>query len=183
MIERDANILFMLFNTFLFLASAMIAYWGRHYYETLKKKLNRGNVIRSLQKIGRSFPIPAHYNENDVEAHLAHHLSRYFSPVNRQYQIKGNLPKSKEKVDIDIGEGRIGIEIKMARLIRKSNERNRFLGQLELYQERLYRAQDLIAVLVGVNQDKQDPRILEIQKILNNKGVVVLYLESENNNE
>jgi hypothetical protein len=101
----------------------------------------------------------------------------YFKEVSRQYTLSiSNGRGAKERVDIDVGNGRFGIEIKLARLLKKSNERNRLLGQIDLYQTRRYAPENLLVLIVGESSTAEADYMIELRRIIENKGANFMYL-------
>ena len=164
----------MLLNLTILIGSAGVSYYLIQQYKKRKKKPSLRNVNQILEKIKPHTLIPADASESDVEAILAQKLHQYFDQVKTQYYL-GGLKGSKDRIDIDIQDGEFGIEIKLARLLRKSNERNRLLGQMDMYKIRKYHLNNLMVILVGSLKDHQKAVIQELIEILTEKGVYCFY--------
>lgn len=160
---------------FTFLISAGTAFYLKSLHEKRKRIPTLKNVVRAIEFIVEKEPIQADYLEADVENFLAKNLQYFFDQVHTQVSVASSQRK-RERVDIDIGQGTLGIEIKLAKLLTRANERNRLLGQLDLYQERKYNKNNLLLLLVGIEKYKQNEAIQELEKILQRKGIPLLYL-------
>jgi hypothetical protein len=165
----------MLLNLIVFVATATATFYLKRYYEKIKRLPTPTNVMRELRKIEPFLQITQNSNESEVETQLATKLIKFFPTVSTQYQIGGSK-NARERVDIDVGNGQVGIEIKLARLLKKSNERNRLLGQIDLYRERKYKNKNLLVLIVGEKKEEKEENIIELKKILADKGVSWLYL-------
>lgn len=166
----------MLFNFILLILTAFLTFYFKNWYESRKKLPTLSNVKREMERIFNQIPIQTIRNESEIEQMLAPHLGKYFAKVSTQYPIGGGK-NSRERVDIDVGDGQVGIEIKLARLLRKSNERNRLLGQIELYKERKYKNNNLLVLIVGEADLESEANILELKKILQNKGTELFFVK------
>ena len=109
--------------------------------------------------------------ERNVENIIAKQLNTEFGKVHQQYSIGGFLGL---KCDIDLHDGQVGIEIKLAKLLTTSAI-ERLFGQSLYYSRRTYK-KNLIVMIVGT--EKQYTRILdEVKDILSEIGVQFIYLE------
>lgn len=165
----------MLLNLIVFVATAFATFYLKNLYEKIKRLPTPANVMRELRKIEPQLLITQNSNESEIESQVAAKLVKYFPLVSTQYQIGGSK-NARERVDIDVGNGQVGIEIKLARLLRKSNERNRLLGQIDLYRERKYKNNNLLVLIVGEKNYEKEDNIIELKKILDDKGVSLVYM-------
>ncbi|NJL11904.1 MAG: hypothetical protein HC913_02100 [Microscillaceae bacterium] len=160
----------MFFPILLGVLSASLAYGLKSWH----KKQRKAPTLRNLRRFLAQLPPPpaclGQAGESAVEEWLSRLLQKRFVQVQTQYPVAG--PQSRrERVDIDLGEGQLGIEIKMAEMLRKGNERNRFLGQIELYRQRRYGEGQLLVILFGPAALAQEPSVQEVLQILANKKV------------
>lgn len=104
------------------------------------------------------------FSEKSIEEQLFKSLKTSFVEVARQYKIKS---LEKVTIDIDVADGKAGIEIKMARELKKTNEYNRAIGQLHTYSNtdkkgRYYSADitrntnNVIFLICGSEDEKND---------------------------
>lgn len=166
----------MLFTYLLaLLFSAFIAFYGKKIVETRKRSPTLPNVSRLLNQLQHTIKWNDQMTESDIEQLIAIALKKYFPAVQRQFLISREKNK-RERIDIDLGNGQFGIEVKLAKWLSKTNERNRLLGQIDLYQTRQYHQQNLVVIIAGNPQKQEDFALQEIKAILEKKGVTYFYL-------
>jgi hypothetical protein len=96
----------------------------------------------------------------------------YKDQVHRQYNIQGYLGL---KCDIDLGDGQVGIELKLAnQLSNSSSNIERLLGQVLYYSKRTYK-ENLIVIVVGLEKE-YDLKMKELQSIVEEQKVYFYYL-------
>lgn len=96
----------------------------------------------------------------------------YKDQVHRQYNIQGYLGL---KCDIDLGDGQVGIELKLAnQLSNSSSNIERLLGQVLYYSKRTYK-ENLIVIVVGLEKE-YDLKIKELQNIVEEQNVYFYFL-------
>jgi len=128
---------------------------------TVKKCIESNIVVRKTQ----------YTTEKNVENVISKQLNDEFGKVHQQYSIGGFLGL---KCDIDLHDGKVGIEVKLAKELTTSGI-ERLFGQVLYYSRRTYK-NNLIVLIVGTK--KEFTRIIEeIEDILNEIGVEFIYLE------
>lgn len=158
-------------------ASACLAFFLKKKIELAKKEPNLKNVLKILDKIPQDLLAnESAVSEQIVEEYLFKHLKKHFKTIQRQYVI-GNHKSKRERIDLDLGNGNLGIEIKLAKLLRKTNERNRLLGQIDLYKTRKYANKPIIVIIVGTEENSKDENLIELREILANKQAFFYYLK------
>jgi len=95
----------------------------------------------------------------------------YKDKVHRQYNIQGFLGL---KCDLDIGDGQVGIELKLANQLSSSTTIERLLGQVLYYSKRTYK-ENLIVIVVGYEKEF-DQRLRELKSIIEEQNVKFFYL-------
>ena len=96
----------------------------------------------------------------------------YKDQVHRQYNIQGYLGL---KCDIDLGDGQVGIELKLAnQLSNSSSNIERLLGQVLYYSKRTYK-ENLIVIVVGLEKE-YDLKMKELQNIVEEQKVYFYFL-------
>jgi hypothetical protein len=110
--------------------------------------------------------------ESDAEVYLANILDRSFAQIALQYSIGGYLGT---KIDIDLGDGKVGIEVKLSSSLSKSTEVHRMLGQAFHYDRRRYRG-NLIVAVVGSSEDFLNPLLMEMAELLNSLGITCTFV-------
>ncbi len=121
----------------------------------------KDNVIACLREL--RLPNRALRSEADVEEVVASYLAPRFQSVCQQYSIGGMLGL---KVDLDIGDGRVGVELKLAdSILGKTNEFHRLIGQAVYYDYRRYHG-NLILCIAGRRGDDEDPLMRDLFSLL-----------------
>lgn len=107
------------------------------------------------------------YTEKSVENQMAKYLKQRFVEVKQQYGIEGVTARS---IDIDVANGVAGIELKDAKKVVKAAERDRAIRQLQVYQEKRYQ-DNLILAVVGSEEYENDACIIEIREYCKKNSV------------
>jgi hypothetical protein len=94
----------------------------------------------------------------------------YKDKVHRQYNIQGFYGL---KIDLDIGDGQVGIELKLASQLSTTSV-ERLLGQVLFYSKRTYK-ENLIVIVVGL-QKEYDNKLRELKSIIEEQKVKFFYL-------
>ena len=109
-------------------------------------------------------------SEKKVEDFICAELSNTIGRAHSQYNIGGYLGL---RVDIDLGDGQVGIELKLAKELSAANNIERLFGQVIYYSKRVYKDK-LIVVVIGT--DKEYTQIVkEVEKFINELGVKFVY--------
>ncbi len=169
------------FKIFMYLLLLLIVAKAVHYllvwYSQYQRLPKASNVMKYLKSIQSKLSISDQNSESEVENILARSLQNRFGNVTTQALVGGKR-YARERIDIDLGDGQLGIEIKLADMLRKSNERNRLLGQIDLYLERKYTPENLLILIIGKNEYAQTDNIQEIQRMIKNKKVYFYYIKT-----
>ncbi len=160
----------------LFLGMVVAVQYLLTWYSMRQYQPTVPNVIKYLRAISAQHYITEVWSESEVEQFFAMQLKKKFAKVATQSLI-GGTQYARERIDIDLNNGRLGIEIKLASMLRKSNERNRLLGQIDLYLARKYRPEALLVLIVGSKQNLAHNHVVEIQQIIESKKVVCYCIE------
>jgi hypothetical protein len=105
--------------------------------------------------------------EADAERALESALRQQFAAVSTQYSVGGYLGY---RIDIDLGDGIVGVEVKLAEsVVSSASEAYRTLGQALVYDRRRYRGTVIVA-LVGADAIRQQPAFAEIEGFLGEMG-------------
>ena len=162
--------------------------------EGLVSLLDAGSVASSTSEIRqdvRSEPMPKAYLPVTKQAVLDHlqqlivprrklsneivamdvigdHLAKVFEDVVSQYNIGGYLGL---KIDLDIGNGGTGIEVKLAdSLLRSTAEIHRLIGQAIYYQKKRY-GNNLLVSIVGLRDELDAPTLKETYSFLESVNI------------
>lgn len=115
-------------------------------------------------------------NEKDAEEYIAHHLIQYFPTCSTQHNLGGYLGL---KIDLDIGNGNFGIEVKLSEsFFKQSSEIFRMIGQAVYYTKRKY-GENFILAIAGPKADKQEPKLNEAMKFLSEIGIKTQWVNIE----
>jgi hypothetical protein len=146
-------------------------HWQRHHPTIVR-------VYAHLQRLQLPAQWLAQAKEADLEPILHKYVDRlYPGQVQRQVPVVNEQQGTRrERIDLDIANGKIGIEIKLAKSLRATNERNRLIGQIQLYTLRRYQQQNLIVLIVGEAHEAQLPAIQELKALIEKDGNKFLFL-------
>ena len=105
--------------------------------------------------------------EADANFLLCGLLAPKFEAVAEQYSVGGFLGL---RIDLDIGNGSVGIEIKLAdSLLSGTAEMQRLLGQVVFYSHRRYK-DSLVVAIVGDRESLLDPSLKELIAFIDSLG-------------
>ena len=125
-----------------------------------------------------TIPYSAYNNgEAAVERNIAKQLVEEFDRdnVKTQYAVGGFLNL---KCDIDLYDGKCGIELKLAKSLTAS-ELQRVIGQVYYYSQRVYKNTGLILLVVGTKEEI-DPKLKELKCIVEQiPGVHFMYKQAK----
>ncbi len=129
------------------------------------------NAVRLLREL--RLPSRALRSEADVEEAVAEYLGRRFQAVCEQYSIGGMLGL---KIDVDIGDGQVGVELKLAdSILGNTNEFHRLIGQAIYYDRRRYRG-NLVICVAGQHDDAEDPLLRDLFTLLESYNITCVYV-------
>ncbi len=151
--------------------SAAITFYFLNQYERSKRTPTPRNVLQVMAKLQLSEKRFGTASEKQIEQWLATKLGRHYENVQTQLSLGG-----REKIDLDIEDGKVGIEIKLAEKLRSRNEVNRLIGQTTMYKTKRYRQNNLIILLVGNTKTYEHPHIKEVKGIIE-KEALFFYLK------
>lgn len=114
-------------------------------------------------------------SEKDLEKFVADQLRFVFNKekVHQQYSVGGPLAL---KTDIDIGNGQVGIELKLADNL-GAVDMQRVIGQLVYYKNRFYN--DRLILLI-VSKTTINSTIHELKEFVEELGITVVYVKAIN---
>ena len=117
--------------------------------------------------------------ESNVEDRISKQLKKTFGTenVDNQHFVGGN---NGLKCDIDLYNGKCGIEIKLADQLENAINLQRALGQVIYYLHCTYKKNDLILLVVG-RKAELSPKLKELKEILDAfKGIHFIYKQAQN---
>ena len=112
-------------------------------------------------------------SEADFEDAVADYLGPRFRSVASQYAVGGYLGL---KIDLDVGNGQVGVELKLAAsLANSTGEFHRLIGQALYYRFRRYK-DNLIVAVAGEPADAEDPLFVELFGVLTSIGITPVHV-------
>ena len=114
------------------------------------------------------------FTEKDAQEDMDRYLKRYYNSVTREHGIEG---KNAKRIDFDIGNGKVGIEVKLADSLLKEGESDRLMGQIRKYSKRRYYQNNLLVAIIGNSDHERDTVLHEIQKDILSEGVSWIFLK------
>ncbi len=135
------------------------------------KELTVSSVLETLKTA--SFSNRNLVSEKHIEGKIAELLKTEFPSVHQQYNIGGYLGL---KVDIDLGGGQVGVELKLADDL-STVQIQRLFGQSIYYNKRVYKG-NLIVLIVGDEKHHNTPLMNEVAAFLRDIGVHYCYLST-----
>lgn len=153
-----------------------IGLFSRNYTLSLKDKergidnrvIDEYVTVQRVLKDVKSYSTEGttYYAESSFEESLYDYLALKYENVHRQVSIGG---VKSLKIDLDIGNGKVGIELKIADKVTRSAEKQRLIGQLHDYTEKKYRENNLIVAVTGESKYEMDISIKEVEKLVKNQ--------------
>lgn len=113
------------------------------------------------------------FTEKDVQNELEIFFKKRIDTVFREYALEGANSK---KIDFDLGNGKIGVEVKLAREAIKEAGWDRALGQLVKYANRKYNARNLIVLVAGTKDEIENQKLKEFKKDIEEFNCVCQYI-------
>lgn len=159
------------------IGSSIATFFFLQHYHYLNHKPTLKNVIKHLEQIQIKEKELERMSEGDVEAIIVKHLGKTFPDIQCQYSIELNK-RSRQKIDIDIGKGQLGIEVKLAKTLKNINERNRLIGQVLFYQQIRYQKGNLLVLIVGLKSLENHIQILTLKDMISKEGNNFFYLKA-----
>lgn len=135
--------------------------------------LNRDNCIAILEKF---VVLKRRLNtEAELERFVLEQFAQVFGRerVARQYSVGGFLAL---KTDVDLGNGKVGIEIKLADAL-NATDMQRVIGQVIYYKKRFYDSNLLVFL---ASRHPISSHIKELKEFIEELGVKVIYCQAVN---
>ncbi|MCX6141861.1 MAG: hypothetical protein NTZ35_01440 [Ignavibacteriales bacterium] len=123
------------------------------------------NAKRVLAELESFEPSGDSYKkETALEKELFFFFRDRFHTVQRQLYIGGSVKAL--RIDFDIADGKIGLELKLAESLLDSTEKQRLIGQMHDYTTKRYKPENFILVIAGELRLRSDPTISEIRNLV-----------------
>ena len=142
------------------------------FLEDLFNSVSRDSVFETLEKC--KIKKVDYTDEKNVQKKISDYLDEYYTnKIHREYNVGGFLGL---KIDIDINDGKVGVEIKILKSLNSSSY-ERLLGQVIYYKKRKYE-ENLIILVVGTSSEYKEnvQKIKELSDIIEDLDVKFLYL-------
>lgn len=163
----------------IFFLTGTSTYYGVRFWKNYKQSPHKKIVYQFLKRIKISSRRLEQAKEKEIEDFIIQKLKNRFSKSEIIAQSLIFEEKGKrERIDIDIEKGQLGIEIKLAKSLKRSNERNRLLGQLQFYREKKYNRNNLLLVVVGQENDLSATDMQDLKVLLLKQGSNFLFLQT-----
>lgn len=129
------------------------------------KETNVDRVLFELKNFGTSKQ--RIMSEKTFEKELYSFLESKFQTVDAQVSIGGVKAL---KIDLDLGHGQVGVELKLGDKLIKSIEKQRFIGQMHDYTTKRYKPENFILVVVGDKRLRIDTTLKEVIALVESKS-------------
>ena len=133
----------------------------------LKNKINLPvSILRETQYVGES-------KEGKIQKNILKQLQDIYGKekVQKEYNVGGYWGM---RCDVDLFDGKIGIELKVAEQLKKSAQVERLIGQTVYYTKRKYGKGNLIVLVVGKRKE-YDASMKEIETIVTELGANFIF--------
>jgi hypothetical protein len=119
------------------------------------------------------------YTEVMIQKQLHTFLKSRFQHVNREQGLEAI---NGAKIDFDLGRGKVGLEIKLAKSLFKTATLQRLVGQLNDYTESKYSDDNLIVVVFGTQEEECERVMLgKIKDRIKENGATYLFIKIPEN--
>jgi len=138
----------------------------------LDKIISTDKILDVLKDFNIESKDLSNISELDLNKLLETHFKKYFE------NIKKGGTSDKGLIDLIVGDMIYGIELKLARELKKTTQADRAIGQIDRYMEKF--GEKFMVVIAGNEDDKKEKCVQElIKKIKASKGTYY-YLEAHN---
>ncbi len=112
------------------------------------EKVSVKRLMKDLKKLilRKEARLKFGYRESSIQAQLDKQLRDLYESVQKEYRLESNNGLS---IDFNLGRGKVGIEVKLAKSIFKSAGLQRLVGQLKDYTDAKYDNRNLIVLVAG----------------------------------
>lgn len=140
------------------------------------EKVSVKRLMKDLKKITlvKETRLKFGYTEKSIQAQLDKQLRDIYESVQKEYGLEGN---NATKIDFNIGRGRVGIEVKLAKSVFRSSELQRLVGQLKDYTDAKYDNENLIVLVAGEEHHLTDRVQLDkVRQRVDDEGAHFVFL-------
>lgn len=118
------------------------------------------------------------FTELDIEKQMLNHLRNIYQNVRNQKQMQDSNSDGTRWIDIDVGHGKVGVEIKAWHKSVNRKKREDLLFQLNSYKESDYEKENVIAVVAGFNDIFRHPDIGKLEEEIIKRGHKFTFLNA-----
>ncbi len=118
------------------------------------------------------------FTELDIEKQMLKHLRNVYQNVRNQKQMQDSNADGSRFIDIDVGHGKVGVEIKVWHKSVNRKKREDLLFQLESYKLSGYEKENVIAVFAGFNDIFRHPDIGKLEQEIVKRGHKFVFLNA-----
>lgn len=136
----------------------------------IDKAINSDRIFEVINKFNVTKNELETMKELDLNKLLENHFKHYFALVK-----KGGT-SNKGLIDLILGDSIYGIELKLARELKKSDQADRANGQIERYKEQF--KNNFMMLITGTSEEKKDKSVQNLLKKLKDTKTAYYYLEA-----
>lgn len=116
------------------------------------------------------------FTEKDIHKQMEKYFKDIFQNVTMEHGIES---KNAKAIDIDIANGKAGIEVKVAHELLKESGWDRAIGQVVKYQRKKYNKENLIFVVVGYESDFRNSMLSDIEDDVHNSKCLFWFSKAD----
>lgn len=120
------------------------------------------------------------FTERDIQVELEKFLKSIFQSVTREHGVES---KNTKAIDFDIGNGKVGIEVKLASEIFKEGGWDRAIGQMVKYTRLKYNNQNLIFLVAGFDEDLRNSMLSDFEDDVHTNKCEFSFISAGSNNQ
>lgn len=160
-----SNIIFIVIGIFVIIT--LIRHYSKKDGKWEDSAITGDRIIEALDKYSLTLDKYELFKENrQAEVAWNKDLENYLSNI--FLHVKRGSPNKSLEIDLDLGRGKYGIELKWANKINKKNPKNNTIGQIRDYQkDGNYKS--LFLVVAGSLEEKHHPYLTDIEETITNE--------------
>lgn len=132
--------------------------------------IDKEKVFQVIHKFDINNKELSKMKELDLNKNLEIHFKGFFATVK-----KGGT-SNKGLVDLILGDNKFGIELKLARELKKSDQADRAYGQADRYKEEF--KNNFMLLIAGSLEEKSEKSVGDLLKKLQDKNILYYYIEA-----